>query len=278
MQIIQVPEATRYQSRIAADDITFVDYRDKGGPFRTRVLFDRCAVSFVQNGQKQIYRAAENTVLTPGHGMLIPEGNSIIAEHSNNAEPYGSVIIFFPRSIGQAFIAGRRSKAGNGPMASPYIYFKTNAYISEYVRNIKSLIAAGQQLSRGMALLKVNELLTALDELAPQLLPGMFGSPADISLKTVVENNLFGSLTLDELAFLSNRSLSSFKRDFEKAYGLSPQKYIRERKLEIACTELAKGKSASELYLDFGYQHVSNFNTAFKRKYGVTPADYRESA
>src|SRR3569833_1521658 len=82
MQIIQVPEATRYQARIAAGDITFVDYRDKGGAFRTRVLFDRCAVSFVQNGQKQIYRAAENTVLTPGHGMLIPEGNSIIAEHS----------------------------------------------------------------------------------------------------------------------------------------------------------------------------------------------------
>jgi AraC-like DNA-binding protein len=277
MQIIQVPEATRHQSRIATRDITFVNYCDKGGPFRTRVLFDRCAVSFVQNGEKQICRAAENTVLTPGHGMLIPEGNSIIAEHSNNSEPYSSVIIFFPRSIGQAFIAGRRGRAVSGLMSSPYIYFKTNVYINEYVRNIRSLIAAGEQLSAEMALLKLNELLTALDELAPQLLPGMFGSPADISLKSVVENNLFGSLTLDELAFLSNRSLSSFKRDFEKAYGLSPQKYIRERKLEMACTELAKGKSASELYLDYGYQHVSNFNTAFKRKYGVTPADYREN-
>jgi AraC-like DNA-binding protein len=278
MQIIQVPEVTRHHSRIAAGDITFVDYRDKGGTFRTRVLFSQCAVSFVQNGQKQIYRAAENTILTPGYGMLIPEGNSIIAEHSNNAEPYGSVIIFFPRSIGQAFTASRRAKPANGLSQTPYIYFKTNAYINEYVRNIKSLIAGKQCLSYEMAFLKVTELLTALDELAPQLLTGMFGQSANISLKSVVENNLFGNLTLEELAFLTNRSLSSFKRDFERAYGLSPQKYIRERKLEIACTELLKGKFASELYLDYGYQHVSNFNTAFKRKYGVTPADYRETA
>ncbi|QTE38916.1 AraC family transcriptional regulator [Mucilaginibacter gossypii] len=277
MEIIQVPEVTRHHSHISAGEITFVDYHDKGSAFRTRVFFSRCAVSFVQNGQKQIYRAAENTVLTPGYGMLIPEGNSIIAEHSNNAEPYGSVIIFFPRSIGQEFTVSRPGKGGASAGDAPYIYFKTNTYINEYVRNIKSLIAGRQSLSYEMALLKLTELLTALHELAPELLNGMFGNPADISLKTVVENNLLSSLTLDELAFLSNRSVSSFKRDFERDYGVAPQKYIRERKLEMACTELLKGKSASELYLDYGYQHVSNFNTAFKRKYGVTPANYRKT-
>jgi AraC-like DNA-binding protein len=278
MEIIQVPEATRYQSRIVAGDISFVDYRDKGGPFRNRVLFDQYAFSFVQNGQKRIYRAAENTILTAGHGMLIPEGNSIIAEHSDSAEPYNSVIVFFPGSIGKEFVASRRSKVVNDLQDAPYIYFKTNGYINEYVRNIKALIARGQPLSQELAILKVRELLTAMYELAPQLLIAMFAGSAEISLKNVVENNLFGSLSLDELAFLTNRSLSSFKRDFEKAYGLSPQKYIRERKLEMACTELVKGKLASEIYLDYGYHHVSNFNTAFKRKYGKTPADYRQSA
>ena len=113
MQIIDVSEAIGYQSRIAVGDITFVDYRDKGGPFRTRVHFSRCAVSFVQNGQKHINRGAENTIITPGYGMLVPEGNSIIPEHSNNTEPYSSIIIFFPRSIVQEFIASRRRNRQN---------------------------------------------------------------------------------------------------------------------------------------------------------------------
>jgi len=279
MEIIQVPEATRYQARIAAGDISFVDYKDKGGAFRSRVLFSRYAFSFVQSGQKQIYRAAENVILTPGHGLLIPEGNSIIAEHNSDLGGlYSSVIVFFPGDIGREFVAGKRPKAVHGSEDPPYMHFKNNNYINEYVRNIKALIAGGHSLSIELATLKVTELLTAMYEIAPQLLIGIFGERANLSLKNVVENNLFAGISLEELAFLSNRSLSAFKRDFENAYGLSPQKYIRERKLEMACTELAKGKLATELYLDYGYQHVSNFNTAFKRKYGVTPAGYRGSA
>ncbi|WP_414688596.1 helix-turn-helix domain-containing protein [Mucilaginibacter sp.] len=53
-----------------------------------------------------------------------------------------------------------------------------------------------------------------------------------------------------------------------------PQKYIRDRKLESACTELKKGRKASELYNTYGYENLSNFNTAFKKRFGVTPAAY----
>lgn len=278
MDIIRVPEATRQQPQISAGDIAFLDYQDRGGVFRNRVLFDCYAFSFVQNGQKQIYRAGGNTILTPGHGMLIPEGNSIIAEHSDTSEFYHSVIVFFPGWLGRAFIAAKAANTVSPQAGAPYIYFKTNAYIEEYVRNIGALITGRQKLSEELAILKVQELLTAMYDLAPDLLLAMFSQPEHLSLKNLVEGNLLNQLTLDELAFLANRSLSSFKRDFQKAYGLSPQKYIRDRRLEMACTELAEGKLASQLYLDYGYQHLSNFNTAFKRKFGVTPADYCRSA
>jgi len=275
MEIVRVPEATGQQPQIQAGDISFVDYRDHGGIFRNRVLFDLYAFSFVQNGQKQIYRAAGNTVLAPGQGMLIPEGNSLIAEHSDNSERYHSVIIFFPGSLGREFMALRKSPSGGECSRVPFIHFKTNAYLQEYVRNIRMLISGHQKLSREMAVLKVRELLTAMFELAPQLLSAFFTQGENHTLMSVVENNLMKSLTLEELAFLSHRSLSSFKRDFMAAYGLPPQKYIREKRLEMACSEIVKGRLASEVYLDYGYQHVSNFIAAFKRRYGVTPAGYR---
>ncbi len=277
MEIVQVPNAALSTQMIVAGEIFFVNYQDKGSPLRSRVMFNSCAFSFVQNGQKNIYRAGENSSLTRGYGMLIPKGNSIIAEHSATADPYASTIVFFPPHIGKEFILSRNRTALNRVNQPSYIHFKTNGYIEEYIRNVQGLIDARQILSVEMATLKVHELLTAVYEMIPELLTSIFDTQSNVSLKTVVENNLFNNLSLDELAFLSNRSLSSFKRDFEKTYGVAPQRYIRNRKLEIACAELSKGKSASDLYLEYGYENISNFNTAFKRKYGITPAVFQQT-
>ena len=49
-------------------------------------------------------------------------------------------------------------------------------------------------------------------------------------------------MALEDLAHLSNRSLSSFKRDFQKYYNESPSRYIKNKKLEKAA-ELLKSSS-----------------------------------
>lgn len=277
MEIIKVPDATASQPQIKAGDIIFVDYKDRGGQFRNRVFFDCCAFSFVQNGQKHIYRAGGNTVLSKGQGMLVPQGKSLITEHSDNQERYHSVIVFFPGRIGREFMASHPCQGKTNAVQAPYINFEINAYIHEYVRHIRALIARGDTLSPAMATLKVEELLMALYELAPSLLQDVFDAHSNYVLKNIVENNLLNTLALEEMAFLSNRSLSSFKRDFQKEYGLPPQKYIRERRLEMARAELSRGRIASELYLEYGYSHLTAFVAAFKRKYGVSPAAFQRS-
>lgn len=274
MKIIRVPEATREQPQLAAGDIAFVDYSHPGGPpVRNRVIFDCYALSFVQHGQKRIFLAEGKTILTPGFGLLIPSGNSIIAEHSGTTEPYQSFVVFFPSQLGRDFLATKPAEAV-AKTDTPYSYFECNNYLREYVRHLRALIRDRQQLSAEMARLKVQELLTAMFELAPDILRAIFSNEGNPSLKKLVENNLLNPLTLEELAFLANRSLSSFKRDFEKAYGLPPQRYIRDRRLEMAATDLTRGKLASEIYQQYGYEYLANFTTAFKRKFAVTPADW----
>ncbi|MBB5438339.1 AraC-like DNA-binding protein [Pedobacter sp. AK017] len=277
MEVISVPPAVSGQPQTGAGDIIFVDYKDQGGLFRNRVSFDCCAFSFVQNGQKHIYRGAENTVLKPGYGMLVPEGNCLITEHSDNAERYHSVIVFFPGSVGRQFIEARGYRQTLQLQEAPYLHFKTNLYIQEYVRNVRSLITHGHKFSPEMAVLKVQELLTAMYEMAPEILTAVFRPQGNLTLKNLVENNLLNPVTLDELAFLANRSLSSFKRDFQKEYGLPPQKYILDRRLEMARADLCLGKSASEIYLDYGYAHLPSFTAAFKRKFGFSPSRYQKA-
>ena len=93
----------------------------------------------------------------------------------------------------------------------------------------------------------------------------------------VVESNSLNKLSLSELAFLSNKSVSTFKRSFEKHFGTSPIKWFQQKRLEHAAYLLGiKGQRASDVYLDAGYENLSNFIQAFKTKYGVTPKQYQE--
>jgi AraC-like DNA-binding protein len=283
MDIISVPNAVKHQAQIKAGEISFVHYHDKGSLFKNHVVFDQYAISFVLNGQKEIYRATENTILRTGQAMLIPQGNSIIAEHSLNKDPYSSLIVFFPGSLVTDFLAKypqTASRVSATEHTPPYIHFASTPYLNEYIKSIQALICGNHQLSYIIAVHKLEELLLVIYELFPAQLTALFSKHQNISqlsLKNIVESNLFSNLTLDELAFLANRSISTFKRDFEKAYNVSPQKYIREKKLEAACMELLKGRQASEIYDAYGYENLSNFNTAFKKKFGVTPAAYRQS-
>jgi AraC-like DNA-binding protein len=279
-EFINIPEATLAQPQLKAGDISFVNYSDKGGPFKNRVIFNCFAFSFVQNGQKHIYRSSENTVLKAGSAMLIPEGNSIIAEHSLDSNPYSSFLIFFPGHMARDFLAAHvphRKTNQPAQQRAPYIHFELNNYLQEYVRGMQLLVQNRSSLSVAVARHKLEELLLVIYELFPVELLSMFvNNTRELSLKTIVENNLLNKLNLDELSFLANRSLSSFKRDFERAYGIPPQKYMRERRLEIACTELAKGKQPGELYLASGYESLANFCTAFKKKYSLSPGAYRQ--
>jgi len=274
MDVIAVPEAISRQPQISCGDIAFVDYREKGCFFRNRVVFNRTSISFVLNGQKEIYRAGERTVIHEGQALVIPEGNSLGAEHSLNDDKYSSFITFFPSQLAIDFIAKHHIVQPEIP-APAFLHFTATPHLAGYVHGLQQLVQGGHRLSAAIMQHKLEELLLAIYELFPAKFAALFGKREQLPLKKLIEDHLYHNLTLEELAFLANRSLSSFKRDFERTYGISPQKYIRESKLEAARAELESGKQASQLYTAYGYDNLSNFSSAFKRKFGVTPGIYR---
>jgi AraC family transcriptional regulator len=68
-------------------------------------------------------------------------------------------------------------------------------------------------------------------------------------------------------------------RAFRQFYGCSPGEYVRQRRIERGCTELAEtNRSIAEIALDAGFASPSHFATAFRRITGTTPRDYRAAA
>jgi AraC family transcriptional regulator len=93
-----------------------------------------------------------------------------------------------------------------------------------------------------------------------------------------VEENLQNSIALKDLAAIANLSPFYFARSFRSVTGSSPQKYVRQRRLEQAKELLADGgRSLADIALTCNFSSQSSFTRAFTRAFGVAPGKYREN-
>jgi len=61
-------------------------------------------------------------------------------------------------------------------------------------------------------------------------------------------------------------------KPFKEIYGNTPYQYLLDHKLEIASQIIISGKyQVNEVAFKIGYNNISHFIEAFKKKYGVTP-------
>ncbi len=280
----QVPEILTSHQQLTTKDVSFVYYNEFTPVGRNLITFSKCAISFILSGQKELYRGAECTFVGEREAVLIPNGNAIIAERKLNAEKYSSLVVFFPAQLAQAFIEKYlinnlgHQHLDKAAEQNVFFKFQQTSYITEYLNGLIQLIKKEVSVPLALLLHKLEELFLVLMESFPAqfyqiFMPAVSGNAN--RLREIVEANIIKNLTLTELAFLANCSLATFKRDFEKEYHVSPGKYIRERKLDAAQHQLKGGASVNEIYLQLGYDNVSNFAAAFKKKFGLSPTVYQ---
>ena len=101
-------------------------------------------------------------------------------------------------------------------------------------------------------------------------------SAKKIHLKDIIELHLYSNLSIEELANLSNMSLSSFKREFKKEFNDSPNNYILMKKLKKAKELLSlTDKPINEIAYEIGFNDPLYFTRLFKKKIGPSPTTYR---
>lgn len=96
------------------------------------------------------------------------------------------------------------------------------------------------------------------------------------SFKDCIERCKNTTLSLEEIAFLCNMSLSSFKRNFKNVYHTSPGKWLKEKRLEHAARLIKLfNKNPTEIFVETGYADYSSFSYSFKKQFGVCPKEYK---
>jgi AraC-like DNA-binding protein len=157
----------------------------------------------------------------------------------------------------------------------------SNEFIQQYIQNLLPYFNEPELMDKDLAELKIKELILLLlkSENRTSVLDyfsELFASPAQTSLKDIIENNIFNDISLEQLAFLCNKSLSTFKREFKKVYKEAPATYIRSQRIERAKLLLSTtDMRVKEIAYNIGFNELSSFSHTFQKVSGLSPSDFR---
>ena len=192
------------------------------------------------------------------------------------------IVHFHPRTLKEVYKNSKPPhwKEIESPVTQVIVQMAATNLIKHYIEGIKQLFENKAAINDDILIIKLREIILLLmqtDNL-PQvshIIRSLF-SERSFTFKEVVEAYLYTPATIENLADLTNTSLSTFKREFTKIYQTTPSRYIKERRLERVADLLKfSDDSISAIGYDCGFTSPAHLTRVFKAKYNKTPTEYR---
>jgi AraC-like DNA-binding protein len=156
------------------------------------------------------------------------------------------------------------------------ILLEPDAMLKGYFLSVIPYTSSDKPLSKKLTSIKVNEAITLVLEMRPDLKSFLFdfSDPNQLSLEEFMLKNFHYNAPLEHFAKLSGRSLTTFKREFINIFKTSPGTWLKDKRLSEAYYLIKKkSRKPKDIYLRLGFENLSHFYTSFKQKYGITPAE-----
>lgn len=94
-----------------------------------------------------------------------------------------------------------------------------------------------------------------------------------------VENHYMDKITIEEIANEAGLSQSHFMKYFKNTMGTSFIDYLNEYRLTMASRLLmSSDSSVLAIASEVGYENLSYFNRTFKKRFAMTPREYRKNS
>jgi AraC family transcriptional regulator len=237
-------------------------------------LAGRTLVTRTGNGETQ------RTVIHPGVACVNPVGT--YESQADIASPIEDIHIFIPATlIGRSASAdydidpAKAELAYAGGLKDPLIYQIAIAFhgiISRPPEPTDRLFIDGMQSVLAAHLLANY----AIDRWRPPPTKPELPYPKLKRVIDLIEARFAEAITLRELAAEACLSVFHFSRLFRQATGLSPHRYVTERRVQEAQRKLMLGRSSLlEIALETGFGSQINFIRTFRKSTGLTPGQFR---
>ncbi|MGN7765478.1 helix-turn-helix domain-containing protein [Paenibacillus sp. 22594] len=278
-ELVNAPDKTGSLQQNGLSVITFCLHTQgrKGSYF----LKDHLLLYVKSGNYKVRFRDREYTVRS--NEMMFVHKSTLI-EYDKSGEPGSEYILdymmfFLNEKLLEEFV----QFAGVKPIYPvsdiiPVSIIPINDLTRTYFESLQPYFDKPGQVSDGLVKIKLMELLLHLadsnERFLYQLLQPVSNDNTNIS--RIMEENFTNPVSLQDLAYLSGRSLSTFKREFQATYHTSPLKWIRNRRLDKAEKMLLETSlSVTDICYSTGFENIAHFSKVFKLRFELAPSEYR---
>lgn len=276
MNIIKLPESLNSEK---SQTVQVYDYCSSKEISKQQIILNQNTFSFLIEGNKEVIFDNSDLSIDNRKFLIMKSGHCLMTEKLSEIKNYRSILLFFTNETLSKFI--QKFEINNielNEYKSVYS-FEYDKFIKRFVDSLIDISKLSKTVQKKIIEVKFEEIMLYLIELhGTHILYSLTSNNDNLTqnFTRTVESNLLKKLTLKELAFLCNMSVSTFKREFEKHYSESPIKWFQNKRLEHAYYLLnQKHKKSSEIYFEVGYENLSSFIQAYKSKYNKTPKQHQ---
>jgi AraC family transcriptional regulator, exoenzyme S synthesis regulatory protein ExsA len=265
-------------------NISIIRYRTAKPAARTKIMLPQNMITFLLEGEKTVHYAGTQVTVKPHQFVMLAAGNCLMSEKSTSQKAdYHSILILFDSHLLADFFSRHAELMGKKPKRSgdqPFLLFEKDEFLRNFTHSLDCMLIGDKPIHPELQKIKLEELFLYLSlqysEQVQQIRGMNYEANDDMLVRQAVTSHINSTITVEELAFLCNMSLSTFKRRFARIYGNSPNKWLLEKRMEQAAKILLQNsRKASEIYHELGYENLSSFIQSFKQIYGITPKQYQ---
>lgn len=262
-----------YQAKYITEDIKLSCYEDKF--FKSDIMFDHHMLIWFISGETKIVQADATYFFRKGDIFLIPRNQlATIINYPKDGQPHKTVVMHLSTEKLRNFYAGLelRHKA---PASQKIFTFNNHPLLESCLSSLIPYFEM-EKLPEDIASLKITEAITILRTINKEIdhVLANFEKPGKIDLADYMEKNFMFNLPLEKFGYLTGRSLTTFKRDFSKAFNSTPQRWLTQKRLELAHYQFVeKKRKPIDVCYETGFENLSHFSFAFKKYFGYAPTE-----
>ncbi|OIN56266.1 helix-turn-helix domain-containing protein [Arsenicibacter rosenii] len=229
---------------------------------------------YLLKGAVKAYDGQKRYSMAPGDAVIARKNQLMRYTKFKDGDEFKKIIITLDEPFLKLFLERHPYTVSPPTNHDAFLHVQDNTLLRSYIRSLEPYYAGGLQLDPTFADIKREELLLILLQAEPHLAQVLFtfGTPDKIDLEEFMNRNFRFNVSLERFAFMTGRSLSSFKRDFERIFGTTPGLWLKKRRLEEAHFKITKEhQRPTDVYLEVGFEDLSHFSFAFKKEFGYSP-------
>lgn len=245
--------------------------------YKGEMIMEEHSIVRVLSGELKVIQSTETYAFGVGETHLFPRNQlATLIKYEKDGLPYKAIVVKLTNEILREFYENKKIEVAPTFKTNKIIPLSKSPLLDVFFTSILPYFELHYKLPPELSKLKIQEAITVLRSINKDIdsILSDFSVPHKINLAEFMERNYMFNMPIEKFSYLTGRSLTTFKRDFKKAFNTPPQKWLTQKRLELARYQLTeKKRKPIDVYLETGFENLSHFSYAFKKQFGLTPSE-----